>query len=96
MKKGAFLINTARGEVVDEKALVSALEDGHLAGAGLDSFAVEPPGTENPLFQLSNTLVTPHVAGVTLDAKRAVSVMSAENVLAVLNGKTLEPRFLAT
>ncbi|OCJ07867.1 hydroxyacid dehydrogenase [Rhizobium sp. AC44/96] len=95
MKPGAFLINTARGEVVDEKALTAALEDGHLAGAGLDSFAVEPPGIANPLFQLSNTLVTPHVAGVTLDAKRAVSVMSAENVLAVLNGNTLAPRFLA-
>ncbi|CCM75492.1 hydroxyacid dehydrogenase [Rhizobium mesoamericanum] len=95
MKQGAFLINTARGEVVDEKTLIAALEEGHLAGAGLDSFAVEPPGIDNPLFQLPNTLVTPHVAGVTLDAKRAVSVMSAENVLAVFGGETLHPRFLA-
>lgn len=95
MKQGAFLINTARGEVVDEKALIAALEDGRLAGAGLDSFALEPPGIGNPLFQLSNTLVTPHVAGVTLDAKCAVSIMSAENVLAALDGRTLDPRFLA-
>jgi D-3-phosphoglycerate dehydrogenase len=95
MKHGAFLINTARGEVVDEVALTMTLEEGRLGGAGLDSFAIEPPGPDNPLFQLPNTLVSPHVAGVTLDAKRAVSVMAAQNVLAVLDGKTLEPRFLA-
>jgi D-3-phosphoglycerate dehydrogenase len=95
MKPGAFLINTARGEVVDERALFSALEEGHLAGAGLDSFTVEPPEISNPLFQLSNTLVSPHVAGVTLEARRAVSVMAAEHVLAALGGKVLEPRFLA-
>jgi D-3-phosphoglycerate dehydrogenase len=95
MKTGAFLINTARGEVVDETALVLALEEGRIAGAGLDSFATEPPGADNPLFQLSNTLVTPHVAGVTLDAKRAMSMMAAENVLTVLACRTLEPRFLA-
>jgi len=95
MKQGAFLINTARGEVVDEQALIAALEEGHIAGAGLDSFAVEPPGIDNPMLQLSNTLVTPHVAGVTFDAKRAVSVRSAENVLAALDGRTLHRRFLA-
>lgn len=95
MKSGALLINTARGEVVDEGALIRALEEGHLAGAGLDSFEQEPPGADNPLFQLPNTLVSPHVAGVTLDAKRAVSVMAARNVLDALDGKPLEARFLA-
>ncbi len=95
MRPGALLINTARGEVVDEAALVRALQDGHLAGAGLDSFEREPPGIDNPLFQLPNTLVSPHVAGVTVDAKRAVSVMAARNVLDALDGKVLEARFLA-
>ncbi|MDR7223782.1 hydroxyacid dehydrogenase [Aminobacter aminovorans] len=88
MKPTALLVNTARGEVVDEPALIAALHAGRIAGAGLDSFAEEPP-VANPLWQLPNVILTPHVAGVTEDARRAVSIMTATNVLAFLRGEPL-------
>ncbi|WP_432286183.1 hydroxyacid dehydrogenase [Aminobacter sp. BA135] len=88
MKPTAFVVNTARGEVVDEPALTAALQAGRIAGAGLDSFAEEPP-VESPLWQLPNVLLTPHVAGVTEDARRAVSIMTATNVIAFLRGEPL-------
>ncbi|CAN7517197.1 hydroxyacid dehydrogenase [Aminobacter sp. LjRoot7] len=88
MKPTAYLVNTARGEVVDEPALIAALHAGRIAGAGLDSFAEEPP-VANPLWQLPNVILTPHVAGVTEDARRAVSIMTATNVLAFLRGEPL-------
>lgn len=88
MKPTAFLVNTARGEVVDEPALIAALHAGRIAGAGLDSFAEEPP-VANPLWQRPNVILTPHVAGVTEDARRAVSIMTATNVLAFLRGEPL-------
>lgn len=88
MKPTAYLINTARGEVVDEPALIAALQSGVIAGAGLDSFAEEPP-VQSPLWQLPNVILTPHVAGVTEDARRAVSIMTATSVLAFLRGEPL-------
>ena len=93
MKPDALLINTARGEVVDERALVEALRAGKLAGAGLDSFSPEPPAKDNPLWALPNVIVTPHVAGVTEEARREVSLMTVRNVLTLLEGGALHPRY---
>jgi len=93
MKRSALLINTARGEVVDEAALIAALRDGTIAGAGLDSFAPEPPAPDNALWSLPNVILSPHVAGVTAEARREVSLMTCRNVLAWLRGEEVARRF---
>jgi D-3-phosphoglycerate dehydrogenase / 2-oxoglutarate reductase len=93
MKPTALLVNTARGEVVDEPALVKALESGTIAGAGLDSFASEPPAADNPLWKLPNVIVSPHVAGVTEEARREVSLQTVRNVLAFLRNEDVHPRY---
>lgn len=92
MKSDAVLINTARGEVVDEAALVAALKAGTIAGAGLDSFAPEPPAADNPLWSLANVIVSPHIGGVTEDARRDVSRMTVGNVIALLTGQEVPQR----
>jgi len=91
MKKGAIFINTARGPIVDEQALIEALQSGHLAGAGMDVYAVEPTPTDNPLLQLENVVLTPHMSAHTDDALRAMSLVAAD-VVRVLQGQKPEYR----
>ena len=92
MKPEALLINTSRGPVVDEPAMIDALKSGRLAGAGLDTFAVEPPDVTNPLFELPNVIVTPHVAAVTTDAMVRMGTITAGNIICWLRGEVHDPR----
>ena len=80
MKPGACLLNLSRGDVVDAAALVEALRGGHLGGAALDAFPVEPPDRNDPLFALPNVLFTPHVGGHTVEAQRNVNQMNLEDL----------------
>jgi D-3-phosphoglycerate dehydrogenase len=91
MKPGALLVNTARGAVVDEDALVDALRSGHLAGAGLDTFASEPMAAGHALLSMDQVLLTPHVAGATRDAAIRVATVAARNVLDVMQGRAIAP-----
>lgn len=87
MKSTSFLVNTARGGLVDEAALHQALKDGVLSGAAMDAFTREPPGPDNPLLSLRNFIATPHVGGATREAMRRMSVDLADEILRVLSGR---------
>lgn len=87
MKRTSFFINSARGEIHDEKALYEALRDGVIAGAGLDVYNPEPIKMDSPLLKLPNIYLTPHIASSTHEARSAMTKMVAENIIRVFNNQ---------
>ncbi len=92
MKKNCILINTARGEIIDQEALIEALERKQIYGAGLDVTTPEPLNPDDKLFQLDNVLVIPHIGSASLQARAAMSILSAQNIIAAFEGGELPGR----
>ncbi|MGH7904210.1 MAG: 2-hydroxyacid dehydrogenase [Candidatus Dormibacteraceae bacterium] len=88
MRPGSFLVNAARGPLVDEAALIAALVSGHLAGAGLDVFEGEPLAADSPLRGLDNVFLSPHVAGLTRESEERLVDLTGDNLLRALEGET--------
>ncbi|MBD9527089.1 hydroxyacid dehydrogenase [Paracoccus sp. PAR01] len=91
MKPGAIIINTARGALIDEAALSAALAEGRIAGAGLDSFAQEPPAADHPFWSEPRLVLTPHIGGVTEAANTRVGVEAAQGIIDILAGRPVPP-----
>ncbi|WP_254902222.1 2-hydroxyacid dehydrogenase [Mycobacterium simiae] len=89
MKPGAVLVNTSRGAIINEPALVAALRDGRLAAAGLDVFEDEPVAPDNPLFELDNAVLTPHVTWYTADTMRRYLIEAVQNCRRLRDGEPL-------
>jgi D-3-phosphoglycerate dehydrogenase len=87
MKPTAILVNTARGGVVDEAALIATLRDGRIAAAGIDVYDDEPPAPDHPLFSLDQVVLTPHIGGLTAECGERMAISSVQNVLDFFDGK---------
>ena len=88
MKKTAYIVNNARGPIVDEKALCKALKEGWIAGAALDVFEQEPTPADNPLLKLDNVVAAPHISSASYETRSKMAEMVAENLIAFFEGKT--------
>ena len=93
MRSDAILVNTARGGLVDEAALATALDEGRIAGAGIDTFDHEPPAPDDPLLRCARAVLSPHSAGLTRESFAALSVITVENALAAIDGR-LDPAYV--
>ena len=87
MKQGSVIVNTARGPLIDENALIESLKSGHIKGAGLDVFSPEPPNKNNPLFNFDNVILTPHVGGLTLETFSKMIRDAFENIKLFEDGR---------
>ncbi|BBI64868.1 hypothetical protein HSBAA_61740 [Vreelandella sulfidaeris] len=95
MPADSYVINTSRGGLIDEAALLAALESGHIAGAGLDTFEQEPPLDVNVLAASERVILTPHIAGVTKEAGKRVGELAVSGIVDFLAGETLPKARLA-
>ena len=93
MKPGAIVINTARGAVIDQRALYRSLKAGHLGGAGLDVTDPEPIAPGDPLLRLANVVITPHIGSASYTSRNKMADIATHNVITVLEGRL--PRFCA-
>jgi D-3-phosphoglycerate dehydrogenase len=91
MPEESWLINTARGAIVHEGALIEALHERRIAGAALDTFEAEPPDPGNPLLSMENVILTNHIAGISTRSFTNMGVQAVENLLTVLDGETPDP-----